>query len=62
MENDLIMDKKECPKCGSKNVQYLVTDGGGSRFVEDGGRLPSIEYHDFECRECGTVFHYYGEL
>ena len=62
MDNDLRTDKKECPKCGSKNDQYLGSDGSGSRFVEDGSRLPSIEYHDFKCSECGTVFCYYGEL
>ena len=33
MEQDILRtDKKECPKCGSKNVKYLGTGGGTKIF------------------------------
>ena len=28
MEDELRTNKKECPKCGSKNVTFLGTGGG----------------------------------
>jgi|GEM_PF-4223281 len=59
-KNKLRTDKKECPKCGSKNVTYHGT-GGGTRFVKEGETAP-IEYHDFKCNDCGTEFKYYGDL
>jgi len=62
MENELRTNKKECPKCGSKKVTSLGTGGSNGRFIKNGGKLPPNEYHDFKCRDCGTVFHYYGEL
>ena len=39
MENELRTNKKECPKRGSKNVQYLGTSGG-TRAVKEGESAP----------------------
>jgi len=58
MNNDEILrtDKKECPQCGSKNVQYQGISGG-ARAVADSG-LPPIDYHSFKCNACGAEFRY----
>ena len=61
MEQDILRtNKKECPKCSSKNVRHLGK-GGGTRAVKEGESAPR-DYHDFECDECGARFKYYGTL
>ncbi|MBA7516829.1 hypothetical protein ES705_08878 [subsurface metagenome] len=62
MENELRTNKKECPKCGSENVQYLGTSGSNGRFIKNGGKLPPNEYHDFTCNDCGAEFKCFGDL
>lgn len=60
MDKELRTNKKECPKCRSKNVVYLGTSGG-TRPVKEGESAP-IEHHDFKCNDCGVKFKYYGKM
>jgi len=54
--------KKECPECGSKNINYYgVSTGTG--IVGPKNEIPEVNKHKFKCQEknCGVTFWFIGK-
>lgn len=66
MEGMKRTNKKECPKCGSKNVFDTGARMGIVVSIPPGGKIPEPGQPVYECKECGEMFifvekHFYRE-
>ena len=49
-------DKKECPKCGSKNINDSGNRMGDVVTVLPGREIPEPTHVIYECKDCGEQF------
>ena len=53
-------NKKECPKCKSKNIVDSGSRVGDVSRIEPGQSIPNANHLIYECKECGGLFVFLG--